>query len=101
MIFHDKYGYRNTEGSRQRRCRVATCGCEACQRQFGGFKTRTRLDDVRPVAVAGVGRRNRRFPPRESDRRGLAVTHSPVLLTKAIIRPSGDHDGTLIVPWPP
>ena len=27
--------------------------------------------------------------------------HSPLLLTKAIIRPSGDHDGTLIVPCPP
>lgn len=25
----------------------------------------------------------------------------PVLVTKAILRLSGDHEGTLIVPWPP
>jgi len=26
---------------------------------------------------------------------------SPELLTNAIVVPSGDHDGTLIIPWPP
>ena len=34
------------------------------------------------------------------DTRGR-TQYTSVLLTKAIIRLSGDHDGTLIVPWPP
>jgi putative transcriptional regulator len=32
---------------------------------------------------------------------GYPAYCSSLLLTKAIIRPSGDQDGTLIVPWPP
>jgi hypothetical protein len=32
----------------------------------------------------------------------IATAYSiPLLLTKASIVPSGDHEGTLIVPWPP
>src|SRR5690606_5322671 len=34
-------------------------------------------------------------------RRRQAPQKPPVLLTKATVVPSGDHDGTLMVPWPP
>ena len=37
----------------------------------------------------------------EKSRRVQRHQYTPVLLTNASIRLSGDHDGTLMVPWPP
>ncbi len=42
------------------------------------------------------------FPTRLSDTNANdQLVRRSVLLTKATCVPSGDHEGTLIVPWPP
>ena len=37
----------------------------------------------------------------EADLKGRPIFNAPLLLTNASSVLSGDHDGTLIVPWPP
>ena len=69
----------------------------------GGSGSRRR----RPAgAAAAAAALNERHPPPARERaggprQGATGAGSAVLLTNAIFRLSGDHDGTLIVPCPP